>query len=265
MSKELLGKEVTCYGLGDCTSLQNLGCINMYRSDFDKLHGGRIVSVVSRGNVIRVKFDNGMNLLLAPEYGGKVLYHKESAVPSKYHLKLCFDGDSALTVTLTGLGVIQALTDEQLENSYVYRRDFSTTASPTDEKEFTFERFSKELSGRKVNVKSVLVGKDAVVVGLGNSAFQDILFRAKVHPKRKASSLNEAEKQALFNAVKNLIQERLKQGGKSQFVDFYGKLGGYNAEMGSNMKGKTCTKCGSQIESLSLGGGQTFYCPGCQK
>jgi formamidopyrimidine-DNA glycosylase len=266
MSKELTGKEVSGCTLKDCVSFQNLGFINMYSSDFNRLCGGKIQSVVSRGNVIRVKFDNGMNLLLAPEYGGKILYHtKESDVPSKFHLKVCFGDSAVLTATLTGMGVIHVLADEELENSYVYRRDFSSTTSPMDDKEFTFERFSEELADKKVNVKSVLVGKDALVVGLGNSAFQDILYRAGIHPKRKASDLSEAEKQALYNAIKRVIQERIKSGGKYQFIDLHGKQGSYISAMGPNMKGKNCIACGGRVEKLSLGGGQVFCCPKCQR
>jgi formamidopyrimidine-DNA glycosylase len=266
MSNGLVGKEVSGCTLKDCVKFQELGFINMYSSDFNKLCGGRIQSVVSRGNVIRVKFDNGMNLILAPEYDGKILYHsKESGVPSKFHLEVCFMDGTALTVTLTGMGIIQALADEELEHSYVYRRDFSTTPSPMDDKKFTFARFSKELAGKNVNVKSALVGKDAIVVGLGNSAFQDILYRAGIHPKRKASDLNEDEKQALYKAIKRLIQERIKSGGKYQFIDFHGKQGSYIPTMGPNMKGKNCNACGGKVEKLSLGGGQVFCCPKCQR
>jgi len=236
----------------------------MYSSDFDRLRGGKIQTVISRGNVIRVKLDNGMNLLLAPEYGGKILYHTKGTVPpSKFHLKVSFNDDTTLTVTLTGMGVIQALNEEELKGSYVYRRDFSATASPLDE-EFTFDGFSKELSGIKANVKSALVGKDAIVVGLGNSAFQDILYRAGVHPKRKASDLKESERKALYDAIKLLIAQRIKLGGKYQFIDLYGKQGGYIPAMGSNMNGKNCPSCGSKVEKLSLGGGQVFCCPRCQ-
>jgi formamidopyrimidine-DNA glycosylase len=266
MSKELVGKEVSGSTLKDCVKFQNLGFINMYSSDFNRLCGGKIQSVVSRGNVICVKFDNGMNLILAPEYGGKILYHAtESDAPSKFHLKVCFKDGTVLTVTLTGMGVIQALADEELEHSYVYRRDFSLTASPMVDKEFTFERFSKELSDRNVNVKAALVGKDAIVVGLGNSAFQDILYRAGIHPKRKAADLNENEKHALYDAIKSLIQQRIKLGGKNQFIDLYGKQGCYTPAIGPNMKDKVCTACGTQVEKLSFGGGQTYLCPKCQR
>lgn len=266
MENEVKGKKIVSVDIRNCAKLQKIGFVNKDITDFDKISGGKIETITSRGNVIRVKLNNGMNLLLAPEYGGKILYHtKEPSTTTKFHLMLRFSDDTALTVTLTGMGIIQALKDETLKGSYVYKRDFSSTVSPTDEGKFTFEGFSKKFAAKNVNIKSALVGKDAVLVGLSNSAFQDILYRAKIHPKRKASSLNESEKLALFEAILLVIHERIRLGGKTQFVDFYGKKGSYAPTMGPDMKGKFCPACGAQVEKFSLGGGQIYYCPRCQK
>lgn len=148
MSSELQRKRVLFYELRNYQRLQKIGFINKSIVDFNKLTGGIITSVISGGNVIQVKLDNGANLLLSPEYGGRILFHpKGSIIPDKFHLKLRFGDDTAMTVTLTGMGVIKALKDAELENSYVYERDFLSPApSPMDEKEFTFERFSRELA-----------------------------------------------------------------------------------------------------------------------
>ena len=54
---------------------------------------------------------------------------KGSTFPARVHLKLQFTDDTMLTVSLTGMGVIQALKDDELANSYVYKRDFSATIS----------------------------------------------------------------------------------------------------------------------------------------
>jgi hypothetical protein len=101
--------------LQDYGKLQKIGFINKDTCDFNRLCSGKIEYVVFRGNVIRVKLDNGMNLILAPEYGGKILNHtKESVAPPKFHFKLRFKDDTTLIVALTGMGVIQALKDEKL-------------------------------------------------------------------------------------------------------------------------------------------------------
>ncbi len=266
MNGELRGKQIQNSQLQNYEKLQRIGFINRDTSVFNHLNNGRIESVKSRGNVIRVKLDNGFNLILSPEYGGKIQYHaEESTIPSRFHLKICFTDETFLTVVLSGMGVIQALRNSELGNSYVYKRDFSDTASPGNEVEFAFDRFSKEISGKNMNIKAALVGKDAVVVGLSNSAFQDVIYRAGLHPKRKASSLTENEQHALYDAIKALVRERIEAGGKDQFTDLFGKQGNYTPRMGPNMKDKACKACGTMIGVLSLGGGQTYYCPKCQK
>jgi formamidopyrimidine-DNA glycosylase len=265
MNKELKGKCVKSCLLQGYERLQKIGMLNKDLTSFDKLVNGKVESAISRGNVIRIKFDNGMNLIIGPEYGGTIFYHTdEKAVPEKFHLKVNFSDGTLLTVRLTSMGIIKALKDNELESSYVYKRDFnSERLSPTEEN-FTVNYFSKLLANNNRMLKAVLVGKDAFVVGLSNSAFQDIIYRAKLHPKRKASELKTEEKQALYDAIRFVLNERIRLNGKDQFYDLYGNQGGYTPAMGPNMKQKNCPECGTPIEKLSHGGGHVYLCPTCQ-
>jgi len=197
--------------------------------------------------------------------GGTIAkYHKEGKkVPEKIHLKIIFTDNSLLTVRLTGMGVIKTIKNKDLDQSYLYKRDFSDILSPLEDA-FSLDGFSELLSAMKRGIKSILVGKDAILVGLSNSAFQDIIYRAKLFPKIKGSELDSQQKRALFDSIKTVVNERIRLGGKDQFVDLYGKNGQYIPAMGPNMKGKTCPECDSGIEKLSVGGGQVYYCPKCQ-
>ncbi len=265
MNKELTGKRVKTYSLQDCERLQRIGFVNKDIRAFDQLVNRKVETVISRGNAIRVKLDNEVNLILSPEYGGEIFYHTNAtATPEKFHLRIDFNDDTALTVRLTSMGGIHVMQNSDLMNSYIFKRDFNPNVLSPADKEFTFERFSKLLADNNRALKSVLVGKDAVVVGLSNSAFQDILYRSKLHPKRKASELSAGEQRALFDAVRNVLQERIRLGGKDQFLDLHGKQGGYTPAMGPNMKQQNCPTCGTLIEKLSIGGGQVFLCPKCQ-
>jgi formamidopyrimidine-DNA glycosylase len=265
MNKELVGKRVKSYSLQDYERLQKVGMLDKDTKSFDRLINGKIESVISRGNVIRVRLNNGMNLILGPEYGGKILYNaSEKAAPEKFHLRVDFSDDTVLTVRLNSMGLINAVKDNDLKRSYVYRRDFNPeVASPLDE-DFTFEQFARLLVDNNNMLKAVLVGKDAVVVGLSNSAFQDIIYRARLHPKRKASELNFDERQSLYDAIRLVLRERIRLNGKDQFLDLYGKQGGYTPAMGPNMKQQNCPVCGTHIEKLGVGGGQVYFCSSCQ-
>jgi formamidopyrimidine-DNA glycosylase len=265
MNKELKRKSIKSYYLQEYEKLQRIGMMNKNIEDFDQLVNREIESVISRGNVIRVKLNNGTSLILDPEYGGEIFYYPSGiTVPRKFHLKVDFSDDTVLTVRLTSMGVIQVMKDNDLQRSYVYHRDFNPKVlSPMDE-EFTFESFSKLLMENNRALKSVLVGKDAVVVGLSNSAFQDIIYRAKLHPKRKSSELKINESRALYDAITLVLHERIRLNGKDRFLDLYGNHGGYTPTMGSNMRQQNCPVCGTSIDKLSLGGGQVFFCPKCQ-
>jgi formamidopyrimidine-DNA glycosylase len=265
MNSELISKRIRTYRLKDHERLQRIGFMNKDVKAFDQLLNAKIESVASRGNAILIRLSNGANLILSPEYGGEIFFHStQKIVSEKYHLRIDFNDDTALTVRLTSMGGIHVVKDSELSDSYVYKRDFNPhVISPMDDK-FTSEDFSNFLSESNKALKSVLVGKDAAVVGLSNSAFQDIMFRAKLHPKRKASELSVDERQTLYEAIKKMLRERLQLRGKDQFTDLYGNRGGYTPAMGPNLKGRNCPKCGTPIERLSVGGGEVFLCPKCQ-
>ena len=265
MNKELKGKHIKSYCLRDCGKLQKIGFINRDSKSFDKLLNREIKSVTSRGNSVLVKLDERMNMILNPEYGGEIFYHSaETKVPEKFHIKIGFSDKTALTIRFTNMGGMRVSSDDELKDSYMFKRDFNFEILSPIAGDFTFERFSKLLSDNNRALKPVLVGKDAVLVGLSNSAFQDVLYRAKLHPKRKASEMNLDEQKSLYNSIRLVLRERLRLGGKNQFLDLYQNQGHYVSTMGPNMREKNCPICKSPIQELSLGGGKVFVCPKCQ-
>jgi formamidopyrimidine-DNA glycosylase len=265
MNKELKGKRIKSYCLRDCDKLMKIGFINRDSKSFDQLLNREIKSVTSRGNSVLVKLDEMMNMILSPEYGGEIFYHStEAKVPEKFHLKIDFSDKTALTIRFTNMGGMRVLNDAELMDFYMFKRDFNADILSPISEDFTFERFSKLLSDNNRALKPVLVGKDAVLVGLSNSAFQDVIYRAKLHPKRKASELNLDEQKALYNSIVLVLRERLRLGGKNQFLDLYQTQGHYVSAMGPNMREKNCPVCESPVQELSLGGGKVFVCPKCQ-
>jgi formamidopyrimidine-DNA glycosylase len=265
MNQKLRGKQVTAFQAKDCERLQKIGMMEKNLTVFNQLVNAKIETIASRGNVLRIKFDNGTNLILGPEYGGEIFYHTSTADVPRFHLRLDFSDGTVLTVRLTSMGVIQVRKDDELDSSYVYKRDFDFTKLSATEKEFTFEQFSKRMAEKNKMLKAVLVGKDAILVGISNSTFQDILYRARIHPKRRASELSKEEMRSLYDAIQFVFKERIRLNGKDIFRDLHGKQGGYTPAMGPNMKQQNCPECGTAIQKLSHGGGHVYLCPNCQK
>ena len=263
LDEALSGKTVKSYDLKDVERMLRIGFINKDILEFNDLIGKTVEGATSRGNVIRVRLTDAMNLLLAPEYGGVVSFLPEGANVPKYHLRLDFTDGSKLTTRITSMGLIYAVKDESLADSYMYKRDFLNGVSPV-ESDYTWGWFKDTIGGLNRQPKPLLVGKDAHLIGISNATFQDVIYRAGVHPKRRISDLSENELKRLYDNIKLVIDERLRLKGKHHFVDIYGTQGRYIPSMGPNMKEKSCPKCGTKIHKLAHGGGHVYLCPTCQ-
>ncbi len=188
MQAELPGKVVAGFGLQGADKLQQMGFFNRDSGAFEHLVDQTVESVVSRGNTMVMSLTGEQRLILFPEYGGEILFHKnDRSLPARYHFRLDFSDGSALTVRINSIGGVHALGAGALAGHYVVRRDFDSAKFEPDDERLSLEAFAGLLAGAGRQLKSVLVGKDAFVVGLSNSAFQDIIYRAGLHPKRKAS------------------------------------------------------------------------------
>ena len=192
MTSTILEKKIKSYDIQDYDKLQRVGFMNKDLKDYDRLIGCKVKSISHRGNVIRIQMNKKMNLVLCPDYGAKILYHKsEDTLPKKHHFKAEFTDGTYLTIRQTGMGLIYSASDAEAKELYVVKRDFSDTPSPVGEHDFTFERFSELLNAKGQNIKAAMVGKTAVVVGLSNAAFQEIIYKARIHPKRNTSTLSD--------------------------------------------------------------------------
>jgi len=264
LDSAIKGKTIKEYDLKDVERMIKIDFLNKDLSEFEPIMDKKVLGAISRGNTIRVQLEGEMNILIGPEYGGVLTYLKEGSKVPKYHLKLVFYDGSILTTRITSMGIVYAVADDKLTESYLYNRDFMGGVSP-NEMGFTWEWFKVTIGAENRQLKPLLVGKDAYIIGVSNATFQDVIYRAKIHPKRKASDLSEDELHALYEAIKTVVSERLEMNGKDQFRDIYGVQGGYVATMGPNMKNQNCPRCGSAIEKLAHGGGSVYLCPVCQK
>lgn len=111
---------------------------------------------------------------------------------------------------------------QELAGNYMHRRDSNPSVLDLNLADFTRHSFSSALAGAGRAMKSVLVGNDAVLAGLSNATFQDGLFRAGIHPKRRASDLSAEEVACLHGVIKWAIWAPLRLGGRVGFRDVLG-------------------------------------------
>jgi len=263
MNQTLAGKTIRRGTLGN--SPHKFVWYNRTHEEFEALtRGKRLGRARVRGRWLTLDLEPGYRLLLG-ECGGRVLYHAPGAsLPEKYHLFLSFDDGSALTAMTAMWGAMELYeAGQELERQYI--KGMRTT--PIDP-EFTFDYFSalidELLRGEKRSTKSLLT-QDQIIPGLGNAIAQDILFHARLHPRRALADLTPGQRRELFDAIVDTVREVTKKGGRNDEVDLFGKPGGYVRIMDSHAAGNPCPECGTAVEKIQYLGGACYFRPQCQQ
>jgi formamidopyrimidine-DNA glycosylase len=237
---------------------------NRTPDEFTRLTQGKILGeAYVKGRWLFTPLDPGYMLVLG-ECGGRILYHPaRMKLPDKYHLCLKFEDESALT-TMTQMWGAMELFDSGQEKQRKYVKDMRTT--PVDP-EFTFDYFSflidELLKGEKRSVKSLLT-QDQLIPGLGNAIAQDIMFHARLHPRRSLADLTPGHRRDLYSAITETVREAIDKGGRNDETTLFGKPGGYTRIMDSTAAGKPCPECGHTVEKMQYLGGACTICPNCQ-
>ncbi len=218
----------------------------------------------AEGKWLFVPLQPGYRLVLG-ECGGKLLYHPAGAkLPQKYHLWLAFQDGSSFTATTQMWGAME-LFEEGAERERQYIKDMRPT--PLDAA-FTFEYFTglidEVTQAEKKSAKGLLT-QDQLIPGLGNAIAQDILFKTGLHPRHAIGELNLSQRQALYDAILETVQEVIRQGGRYDEYDLFDRPGGYVRLMDKNALGRPCPACGGEIRKEQYLGGACYYCPRCQE
>jgi formamidopyrimidine-DNA glycosylase len=141
--------------------------------------------------------------------------------------------------------------------------------------EFDAAMLARACKGKRTSLKAAL-SDQRVVAGLGNIYVCEALHRARLSPKRQASTIasrtgspNERA-QRLVDAIKAVLAEAIAAGGSSlrdhRRTD--GELGDFQHNFRVyDRAGKSCPTpgCAGTIRRMVQGGRSTFYCPLCQR
>ena len=141
--------------------------------------------------------------------------------------------------------------------------------------EFDAAMLARACQGKKTSLKAALLDQ-RVVAGLGNIYVCEALFRARLSPRRMASTIasrsgapNERAER-LVEAIKAVLNDAIKAGGSSlrdhRLTD--GELGMFQHHFRVyDREGEKCPTpgCKGTIKRIVQNGRSTFFCPDCQK
>ncbi|MEJ6396342.1 bifunctional DNA-formamidopyrimidine glycosylase/DNA-(apurinic or apyrimidinic site) lyase [Yoonia sp. 208BN28-4] len=127
----------------------------------------------------------------------------------------------------------------------------------------------QQLKGRNTPIKTALLDQ-RIVSGLGNIYVCEVLFRAGIHPARKAGRISAARVATLVPLIRQVLTEAIDAGGSSlrDFRQADGELGYFqHVFQVYDQEDQPCATpgCDKTIKRIVQSGRSSFFCPQCQR
>jgi formamidopyrimidine-DNA glycosylase len=227
----------------------------------EQILGRRVRSIGRRGKYLVLELDRGY-LLVHLKMSGR-LYVVPAGQPLEKHEHTTFDLDDGRQLRFRDV--------RKFGRVYLVDRPEQVTADLGPEplaEGLTLEEFRRRLASRSGRLKSLLLNQ-AFLAGLGNIYADEVLFRARLHPQRAASSLTLAEEERLYEAIRHVLHQAIADHGTTLgdggYVDARGRAGDYQERIAVyGRTGEPCLRCQTPIERLVIGGRSSHFCPTCQ-
>ena len=259
LEKMILGKKI---------SSVDISYPKMIKTDFEQfqkeLPGQVVESMGRRGKYLLFHLSDKI-LISHLRMEGKYFYYPDE-IPTRKHAHVFIhfeDGGTIVYEDVRKFGTMELLAPELLEAYFISKQ---LGPEPT-EQDFDLGRFKLALKRSKKPIKSHLLDQ-TLVVGLGNIYVDEVLWRAKVHPARISQSLTAQEARKVHDETINVLDQAVEKGGSTirTYTNAFGEDGTMQeVHQVYDKTGQACSRCGSIIEKIQLGGRGTHFCPECQR
>lgn len=227
------------------------------------LKGQQIIEVHRRGKFLLFELDDYMLISHLRMEGKYSVHKKEEPVKKHTHVIFKFTDEEELRYNDV----------RKFGTMHLVKKGDELTQKPLNQlgpepfnKEFTDDYLKDKLGKTARSIKVVLLDQ-SVVTGLGNIYVDETLFRAKVHPLRKANELSNKEIELIRKETINTLTEAVAKGGTTirSYVNGQGEMGMFQQELYVyGQENKPCCLCGTPIIKTKVGGRGTHICQVCQ-
>ncbi|MDP8948417.1 MAG: DNA-formamidopyrimidine glycosylase [Actinomycetota bacterium] len=229
-----------------------------------RITGVRITGARRRAKHLVVELDSGDALVFQLKIGGQLLLVPPVEEPrAALMLVLSLEEDRRLFLRdQTGFSRARLLDADELEGR------LSSLGPEPLSAGFGVEYLRETLGPRRAQIKPLILDQ-RVISGIGNIYADEILFDARLHPRRKANTLSAQEWEALHGAIRGNLAAGVEHRGTTVrlYKDVLDRPGEHQNYLRVFEKhGKPCPgACGGVVVRESVGGRPTHYCPECQR
>ena len=267
LDRDVVGKKVKSAEVKSTKNAMRVIRRHKTRKDFTgRLTGRKIVKAERRGKYVLLHLDGGDAWVTHFGMSGRFQRgNGRLALAPHTHIVATFQqgGDLRFIDPRTFGESFVASTDEMGKI-----KDLQHIAIDPLDQVFTWPAFQYLLAERAAKMKQLLMDQK-FISGLGNIYSDEVLFGAGLRYDRLSDTLSSQEVRRLYRAIQETLQEAIKLRGTTledeAYLDLFGEPGAYQAELKVyGRRGLPCRRCRTPIESVTLGGRRSFYCPQCQ-
>ena len=224
------------------------------------LAGDRFTAARRRAKFLLLDLESGYTLLVHLGMSGNLLL-RPGGEKHDHVIFAMSEGPPLVFSDPRRFGLVLLLKPAELENCPYLNR---LGVEPLDAA-FDTAYLQAHCRASKRPIKNLIMD-GRIVVGVGNIYASEALFEAGIRPTKPACRINQARLNRLVEQIKDTLQSSIRQGGTT-ISDYRGSGEGGRFQQQLNVygrEGEGCRVCATPIESLYLGGRNTFYCPNCQ-
>jgi formamidopyrimidine-DNA glycosylase len=230
-----------------------------------RLAGRRIERVRRIGKYLLIDFDRGLTLLSHLGMSGRWLVARRinGESPRHEHARITFrDGVSMRFQDPRRFGLLRLARTAGLARDPALRHlgpdPLAEPPAPA--------ALATAAGGARVSIKNFLLDQRRIA-GIGNIYASEILYRARVDPRRAAGRISPHEWQAIARQIPRVLEESIARQGTtfSMYRTPWGEPGNFSARLRVyDRAGRPCRNCGTPIRRIVQGQRSTFFCPRCQ-
>ncbi len=233
-----------------------------------RLAGRTIEEIDRRGKYLLLRLDGGLTWIVHLRMTGGLIHlpagrhgaldggRNDRFLRARFRLD---DGSELCYVDLRKLGMMWLVGDESEVVGKLGPEPLGEAFGP--------QELRRALAKRSAPVKAVLMDQRAIA-GIGNIYADEVLFEARIRPRKAARRLSRVAVERLHWAVRKVLVEALGDRGSSfrDYVDAEGEQGMHQLRVKVfRRSGEPCYVCGTPIKRIKIGGRSTHYCPKCQR
>ena len=259
LEKLILGKKIT---------IIDIRYPKMIKTDLDQFQKelpGQVVKSMGRRGKYLLFYLTDKVLISHLRMEGKYFYYPDQVPERKHaHVFIHFeDGGTLVYEDVRKFGTMELLAPELLDSYFISKK----LGPEPSEQDFDLESLKLALKKSKKPIKPHLLDQ-TLVAGLGNIYVDEVLWRAKVHPSRTSNSLTTQEARKVHDETINVLGQAVEKGGSTirTYTNAFGEDGTMQElHQVYDKAGQACSRCGTSIEKIQLGGRGTHFCPNCQR